>query len=70
MLSSDDAKSSFVVGVVKSFDTLFIDLDLLTTRVKYVILVMEVVILKPLIVYLLVMMNLRKHPSTLVENVI
>ena len=70
MLSSDDAKSSFGVGVVKSFDTLFVDLDLLTTRVKYVILVMEVVILKPLIVYLLVMLNLRRHPSTLVENVI
>ena len=56
-ITSDDVESLFVVGLVKSFDVLFIYLDLLTTRVNYVIIVIEVLILKPLIVYVLVRMS-------------
>jgi len=56
-ITSDDVESLFVVGLVKSFDMLFIYLDLLTTRVNYVIIVIEVLILKPLIVYVLVRMS-------------
>ena len=56
-ITSDDVESLFVVGLVKSFDMLFIYLDLLTTRVNYIIIVIEVLILKPLIVYVLVRMS-------------
>ena len=55
--TSDDVESLFVVDLVKSFDMLFIYLDLLTTRVNYVLIVIEVLILKPLIVYVLVRMS-------------
>ena len=58
-ITSDDVESLFVVGLVNSFDVLFIYLDLLTTRVNYVIIVIEVLILKPLIVYVLVRMISR-----------
>ena len=67
-ITSDDVESLFVVGLVNSFDVLFIYLDLLTTRVNYVIIVIEVLILKPLIVYVLVRMSQRKWFSTLVET--
>ena len=55
-----DDISLFVVDFVKSFDTMLVYLDMLTTCVKCIIIVMEVVILKLLVVYLLVKMGFEE----------